>query len=71
MKLEVKYSTIFVWIISQTIISILFYLGDSFVSGWEAILTFVLSIPLTMLIQWIRGEYKTIEKDEDNSEASQ
>lgn len=57
MKFEIKTSTIFVWIIAQTIISILFYLEDNFVSGLEAILTFILSIPFTVFIQWLRGEF--------------
>lgn len=56
MKLSVKISTIWVFIIAQTLISIIFYLGDKFVSGWEALLTFIISIPLTYLIQWFRGE---------------
>jgi hypothetical protein len=31
-----------------------FYLGDKFVSGGEAVITLLASIPLTMFIQWVR-----------------
>jgi hypothetical protein len=54
MKLEVRVSTIIIFIICQTIISVGFYLGDRFVSGGEAVITLLASIPLTMFVQWIR-----------------
>ena len=60
---EIKISTIYVWIITQTILSILFYLNDEFIDGWEAIAIFVSSFPMTICIQWLRGEYKDDDKD--------
>jgi hypothetical protein len=56
MNLEIRISTLFVFILTQTIISIFFYMGDNFVSGWEAIFTLILSIPLTYLIQKLRDK---------------
>jgi hypothetical protein len=55
MKLQIKVSTIFIFIVTQTIISIFFYLGDSFISGVEAIIILLLSIPLTYFVEWLRG----------------
>ena len=60
---EIKISTIYVWILSQTFLSILFYLNDDFIDGWEALSIFVASFPLTIFIQWLRGEYKQEKTD--------
>ena len=54
MPKEIRISTILVWFAVQTIVSIIFYLNDDFVSGIEALITFVVSIPLTYLIQKLR-----------------
>lgn len=54
MKFEIRFSTIIIFIICQTIISVGFYLGDKFVSSGEAVITLLASIPLTMFIQWVR-----------------
>ena len=73
MPKEIRISTIYTWIITQTLLSIIFYLNDNFVSGGEAIIIFLLSIPFTMLVQWLRDlRESTDSKDsEDNSEISQ
>lgn len=75
MPKEIRTSTIFIWVLSQTFISIFFYLGDKFISGGEAIITLLLSIPLTMLIQWLRDLMMvkdiTNSEEQDNSEISQ
>jgi len=68
MKLNIRYSTVFIFIVVQAIISILFYLDDDFVSGREAIAVFIISLPITYFVEWLRGN-KVIEqekKDEDN-----
>ncbi len=69
---SIRVSTVFMWIISQTILSILFYFDDNFISSKEAIVIFFLSIPLTIFIQWMRGEYKlkpnTQEVEDTNSD---
>jgi len=55
MKLTIKVSTVFIFIVAQAILSIFFYLGDSFISGIEAILILIMSIPVTIFIEWLRG----------------
>ena len=65
---EIKISTIYVWIISQTILSILFYLNDDFIDGWEALSIFISSFPITIFVQWLRGEYKFADKIEEDQE---
>jgi hypothetical protein len=73
MPKEIRISTIYTWIITQTLLSIIFYLNDNFVSGGEAIIIFLLSIPFTMLVQWLRDlRESTDSKDsQDDSEISQ
>jgi len=66
MKLIIKTSTVFIFILTQIILSVLFYLGDSFVSGAEAILILIISIPATIFIEWLRG-VNVISDDQDRS----
>jgi hypothetical protein len=72
---SIRTSTIFIWILTQTFISIFFYIGDKFISGGEAVITFLLSIPLTMFVQWLRDLITTKNisnsEEQDNSEISQ
>lgn len=66
MKLTLKVSTVFIFILTQTILSIFFYLGDSFISGIEAIIIFIMSIPATIFIEWMRG-INILSNDQDKS----
>ena len=72
---SIRTSTIFIWILTQTVLSVFFYLGDKYVSGGEAVITFLLSIPSTMFIQWLRDIITTKNisnsEEQDNSEISQ
>lgn len=65
MKFGIKLSTFIIFLICQIIISLGFYLDDKFVSSGEAVFTFLLSIPLTMFIQWIREINKLPEENND------
>jgi hypothetical protein len=64
MKSSIKVSTIWIFILTQTIISILFYIGDKFISAGEAITIFLVSLPITYFIQWLR-EVNEIKKDRE------
>jgi hypothetical protein len=55
MKLAIKVSTVFIFILTQVVLSILFYLDDSFISGIEAIVILIISIPVTFFIEWMWG----------------
>jgi hypothetical protein len=66
---SIKIRTLYTFIITQTLISILFYLGDNFVSAGEAVITFILGIGLTYLIEFLR-EIKD-SKDSNNSQDDQ
>jgi len=72
---SIRTSTIFIWILAQTILSVFFYLGDKYVSGGEAVITFLLSIPLALFVQWLRDIITTKNisnsEEQDNSEISQ
>lgn len=63
MKLSIKTSTIWVFILVQTILSVIFYVGDNFVSAGEAVIIFLTSIPLTYGIQFLR-ELRQVKNDE-------
>jgi hypothetical protein len=56
MKLAIKVSTVFIFILTQVVLSILFYLDDSFISGIEAIVILIISIPVTFFIEWMWGD---------------
>lgn len=60
---SIKISTIYVWFFVQTILSIIFYLDDEFIDRWEGIYILLLSFPLTISVQWLRGEYKQEKTD--------
>lgn len=57
MKLEIKVSTVIVFILAQTFLACMFYAYDRYVDGVDAIITFIASIPLTIFIQWMRDEF--------------
>ena len=61
MKLEVKVSTIIVFILAQTFLSLAFYSHDRYIDGIDAIIIFISSIPLTIFIQWLRDEFNFID----------
>lgn len=65
MNLSVKISTIITWFVVQTLLSIIFYFGDKFISASEAVIILLLSFPITYFIVWLR-ELKSDSKDEDN-----
>lgn len=61
MKLEVKVSTLIVFILSQTFLSLMFYAHDKYIGGVDAIMIFILSLPMTFFIQWLRDEFNFID----------
>lgn len=63
MKVSIKTSTIWIFIVVQTILSIFFYVGDNFVSAGEALIIFLTSIPITYGIQFLR-EIKEMKNEE-------
>lgn len=64
---SIKISTIYIWFAIQTILSVIFYYDDKMVSGIEALITFLLSFPLTIFILWIKGDYNK-KKEEPSTE---
>lgn len=65
MKLSVKISTIFTFIIVQALLSICFYIDDDFISRWESVSIVILGILLTYFVNWFR-ELNSVQKDQDN-----
>jgi hypothetical protein len=54
--MQIRISTIYVFFILQTLLSICFYLPDKYVDGKELIWIVGISIPLTWAIQKLRDK---------------
>lgn len=65
MKLNIKYSTIFNFIIVQTILSICFYIDDNYINRWEAVSIVLLAIPITYFAEWLK-KVNSVQDDQDN-----
>lgn len=58
---KIRFFSLLTFIISQLVLSILFYLDDHFVSGFESVLTVSIGLILTLYLEWLT------KKDENDS----